>query len=386
MNFVSFKKGKLLYLYFFQKIDKMLEITRPTLLLKKAIAKENLQRMLATAKHNDVELIPHFKTHQSAAVGEWFREAGVKSITVTSVKMANYFASHGWKDISIAFPVNPLEIEGINSLTTRVDLKIFLNSTEAAKLLIEGLKHETSFYVEVNVGDDRSGLEFNSLSAISEILEATKNSVLKFLGFYTHAGQTYGASSRKDLEAIHDSTLEKLSSLKSHFKEEYPGLKISLGDTPSCSLLNNFKGIDSIHPGNFIYYDLVQHQIGSNSIEEIAICLAVPVVSIHPEREEVIVHSGWVHQGKDSLTDLGGQTHYGLVVRLKDNGWSAPIPKARVVKLSQEHGVLKMSSDMIKEIKIGDILGILPVHACATAVMMGEAYTLEGEQIEMMPQ
>ena len=341
--------------------------------------------MATKAKNNGLRLIPHFKTHQSAAVGDLFREAGVAGITVTSVKMARYFAAHGWKDITIAFPVNVLEAEEINGLAEKVDLKIFLNSKEAAMRLKEQLKFPLKYYVEVDVGDHRSGVDSARLSEISEIMKVTGKTELTFYGFYTHAGHTYNATSPAEVEEISRSFQEKLLTLKGHFKEDFPDLKLALGDTPSCSIMEDLEGIDSIHPGNFVYYDLVQNRIGANSLSEIAICLAVPVVAVHPERQEVVVHSGWVHQGKDALTEEDGTTHFGLVVKIKDGKWSAAIPGARVTKLSQEHGVISLPEDLINEVKIGDVLGILPVHACATAVMMGEVWTTEGEKLEMMP-
>ena len=341
--------------------------------------------MAAKAKKNDLRLIPHFKTHQSAGVGEWFKEEGVTGITVTSVKMARYFAAHGWNDITIAFPVNVLEAEEIDELAGKVDLKIFLNNKESAMRLKEQLKFPLKYYIEVDVGDHRSGVDPVRLSEISEIMKVTEKTELTFYGFYTHAGHTYNATSPGEVQEISRSFREKLLILKGHFKEDFPDLKLSLGDTPSCSIMEDLEGVDSIHPGNFVYYDLVQNRIGANSLSEIAICLAVPVVSIHPERREVVVHSGWVHQGKDALTEEDGSIHFGLVVKIAERKWSAAIPGARVTKLSQEHGVITLPEDLMNEVKVGDVLGILPVHACATAVMMGEVWTTEGEKLEMMP-
>lgn len=363
----------------------MIKIIRPTLLLHGPTCKANIRKMAEKAEKNKVQLIPHFKTHQSARVGEWFREVGVTAITVTSVKMAHYFAAVGWKDIFIAFPVNVLEAEQLNELAAKVDLKILVNSGETVKILMEQLKNRVKFYIEIDTGDHRSGLNPKDFSQISEILSLTQDSNLKFLGFYTHPGHTYGAASAQEVKEISGEVLEILRSLKSRFSKTFPHLKIGLGDTPSCSIMEDLEGIDSIHPGNFVYYDLVQNQIGANSLSEIAICLVVPVVSIHPERQEVIVHSGWVHQGKDALTEEDGTTHYGLVVKITDGKWSAAVPGGRVIKLSQEHGVIRLPEDLIKEVKVGDVLGILPVHACATAVMMGEVWTTEGEKLEMMP-
>ena len=363
----------------------MLEIHRPTLLLNRNICERNITRMVKKSNKHKVQLIPHFKTHQSAKVGEWFREAGVTAITVTSVKMAEYFAQNGWKDITIAFPVNILEVEEINALAAQVSLKIFVNSEATVLALKKHLKTDVKFYIEIDTGDGRSGVAADDYIKITNILEATRNSRLQFYGFYTHPGHTYDATSPEEVKEISVGVLKKLKVLKLHFKEEFPNLKIGLGDTPSCSLAEDFEGVDSIHPGNFVFYDLVQQNIGANSFEDIAICLAVPVVAVHPERNVAIVHSGWVHQGKDSLTDTADNVHYGLVVELQQNGWSAPIAGAKVSKLSQEHGVLNLPVTMIRQLKVGDVLGVLPIHACATAVMMGELYTLEGERLEMMP-
>lgn len=363
----------------------MLQITRPTLLLHEETCRANIRRMAKKARKHQVQLIPHFKTHQSARVGEWFRDAGVIAITVTSVKMAKYFAEQGWKEIFIAFPANVLQIEELNSLAAQVRLSVLINSPETAVILKQNLENVTGFYIEIDVGDKRSGVEAGNFSEIKRIIHPTRDSRLEFKGFYTHPGHTYSAASPQEVGKISAEVLEKLRALKRYFIKEFPALKIGMGDTPSCSIVKDFSGVDSVHPGNFVYYDLVQQSIGANNYEDIAVCLAVPVVAVHPERQEVIVHSGWVHQGKDSLTDAAGNQHYGMVVQLTEGKWSDPIPGAQVSKISQEHGVLSLPDWMIAKIKIGDVLGILPVHACATAVMMGEVWTTEGEKIEMMP-
>jgi D-serine deaminase-like pyridoxal phosphate-dependent protein len=90
-------------------MNNKLAIQKPTLLLSRQRAMANIEKMAQKALHSGVRFRPHFKTHQSAQVGEWFREFGVEAITVSSVEMALYFAQHGWRDITIAFPVNLLD-------------------------------------------------------------------------------------------------------------------------------------------------------------------------------------------------------------------------------------------------------------------------------------
>ena len=82
------------------------QIDQPTLVVDEMITRRNIERMVTRAHKNNVSFRPHFKTHQSAEVGEWFREKGVNKITVSSVEMAEYFALHGWQDITIAFSIN----------------------------------------------------------------------------------------------------------------------------------------------------------------------------------------------------------------------------------------------------------------------------------------
>ena len=171
--------------------------------------------------------------------------------------------------------------------------------------------------------------------------------------------------------------------LEEVYKAKYPNLKISIGDTPGASLVSDFSNIDSLRPGNFVYYDLVMHRIGACQLSDIAICLAAPIVEIHPEEARLVVHAGWVQLGKDSLPDEELGQFFGYAVPLTENGWQTE-PIGKVISVSQEHGIIKLEPGYVAKFKVGGLIGILPVHACATAQMMGEAYTLEGEFIEMM--
>jgi D-serine deaminase-like pyridoxal phosphate-dependent protein len=87
-------------------------ITKPTLLLDSEICKRNIRTMQEKAESHHLELRPHFKTHQSLEIGRWFKAQGTSKITVSSIEMALYFSKE-WDDITIAFPVNHLEIDSI---------------------------------------------------------------------------------------------------------------------------------------------------------------------------------------------------------------------------------------------------------------------------------
>ncbi|MCK5222536.1 MAG: alanine racemase, partial [Candidatus Aminicenantes bacterium] len=69
-----------------------MDIIEPTLILDSAKCRKNIRSMLKKAAESEASFRPHFKTHNSREIGRWFREEGVDKITVSSVKMAGYFA------------------------------------------------------------------------------------------------------------------------------------------------------------------------------------------------------------------------------------------------------------------------------------------------------
>jgi D-serine deaminase-like pyridoxal phosphate-dependent protein len=341
--------------------------------------------MVRKASESKVVIRPHFKTHQSAEIGEWFREAGVNKITVSSVTIAEYFAQAGWKDILIAFPLNILEIEKINSLAREINLSILIESTETAEFLVENITSKVTLNIKIDTGNNRTGIWWEDTDQISAVIDLVKKSpLLQFAGFVAHAGHTYHAQHTDEIVQIYNDTLKKLSHLKAEFSTGDINPIISVGDTPSCSIINDFTGIDEIRPGNFVFYDLMQYKLGSCSLKDIAVVLACPVVAKHPERNEIVIYGGAIHLSKDSITDSNGSRIFGMAVKLLEEGWSEPLPETFVKTLSQEHGIISTTKDILSGIKPGDVIGILPIHSCLTAHQMKNYFTLDGKQITMM--
>ncbi|MBW6460253.1 MAG: alanine racemase, partial [Bacteroidales bacterium] len=161
----------------------------------------------------------------------------------------------------------------------------------------------------------------------------------------------------------------------------FPELLISIGDTPSCSLVEDFSGVDEIRPGNFVFYDLMQYSLGACTLEQVSVALACPVVGKYPHRNEIVIHGGAIHFSKDFLYKSSGERIYGYVVKIGDKEWSKPVPGAYLSSLSQEHGIVRANREFIDEIRLGDVVGVLPVHSCLTANLMKAYLTLDGEAI-----
>ena len=357
------------------------KIKKPALLINEYICRQIIRKMAAKAKASGVIFRPHFKPHQSVTVSRWFREENVSSITVSSVTMAKHFANNGWNDITIAFPVNIRELGEVRKLSQKARINLLVSSYEQAQILFKKVKFDSTIFIKIDTGYKRSGIEWNEKAEVMRIAdELMKSRYIRFMELLPHSGHTYKASSSDEIIDIYDDTLNKISSFRSLFSST--GISLSMGDTPSCSLVYNFKGYDEIRPGNFVFYDLTQTQPGSCKPDQIAVALACPVVQKSQRRKEIIIYGGDVHFSKESLSLPDGRTVYGEAVILDHNGWFFPAERNFVKSLSQEHGIISASDELMNKTEIGGLLGIIPVHSCLTADLMRQYHAFDNRIIK----
>jgi D-serine deaminase-like pyridoxal phosphate-dependent protein len=364
----------------------MLAVSRPTAILDKKKVIANIRRMTEKAKQHGLRFRPHFKTHQSVEVGEWYRAEGVQCITVSSVTMAQYFACHGWKDITIAFPLNIAEMDAVNRLASEITLNVIVENRETAVLLSEKVKSPLRVWIKIDVGYHRAGVA-PSDTALLEFIAGTVSSFpgITLAGILAHAGHSYKVKGKEAVLAIHHEQQEIMGRVMDFLLGKgYSSLDVSVGDTPTCSLADDFKGITEIRCGNFVFYDMMQVGIGSCTPGQVGIAVACPVVSKHPERGELLIYGGGVHLSKDYLLNPDGSKYFGAVARLTGEGWGSPLETSWVSSLSQEHGIIRAERELLETVRVGDALAILPVHSCLACDLLKEYRTPEGKIIEMM--
>jgi D-serine deaminase-like pyridoxal phosphate-dependent protein len=356
----------------------MLKITRPTLLLDEARARANIWRMADKAGRAGAHFRPHFKTHQSLAVGGWFRECGVRMITVSSVRMARYFSA-SWQDITIAIPFNIHEAGRVNALPADCAINLCVMDADTVRKLGAVLLREVGVYIKVDVGYGRTGL-LEDDPRLEDILGALDGSgKMSFRGFLGHAGHSYYAKSRAEISAIDTEARRVMRRLRKRYRNRYPAMRTSLGDTPCCSVADDLSGVSEWRPGNFVFYDLTQHLLGACALEDIAVAMACPVIAKHADR--LVIHGGGVHFSKDSLIGDEGRAEYGWVVEQVGDGWGTPIEGLKITSLSQEHGIITGPAEVLGRYSVGDFVRVLPVHSCMTAAAMKRYRTLDGRII-----
>ncbi|MFY0688107.1 MAG: alanine racemase [Cyclobacteriaceae bacterium] len=355
-----------------------MEITRPTVIIDEQKAKGNINRMAKKVRKEGLTFRPHFKTHQSCDVGKWYKDEGVSKCAVSSLTMADYFATHGWKDITVAFPFNLRELETANALAEKIQLNVLVESEVTLDFLKNEMSYPIGYFVKIDVGYGRTGLALDQSEMIQRLVDGNSD-LVRFKGMLAHAGHTYACRSKQEILSVHNASLLTLQKCINEISQS--GI-VSYGDTPSCSVAYDFGGVDEVRCGNFIYYDLTQAAIGSCKVSDIAVTLACPIVAKHENRNELVIYGGGVHLSKDKL-ERNGQPYYGQVVTYHNNGWNI-VEGAYVSKLSQEHGIISLQPSTIDAFDIGGVIGILPVHSCLMIDLCSNLMTLSGQEIKKL--
>ena len=338
-------------------------VSAPTVLVDQRKAVANIATMQATAAAAQVALRPHFKTHQSVTLGHWFGAPETTAIAVSSITMAERFATAGWRDILIAIPLNPGALRQYQQLAQQLRLGLTIEHEDALET-IAALQAPVDVYLELDAGYGRTGLAVRQAARIDALLHrASTLANVRQLGLLLHAGNSYSSRGERAIAEVHQQSLSALEQLLSRLSFPYQQLRISVGDTPTCSRMRDFPGANEIRPGNYVFYDLMQQQIGACNWSQVALAVACPVIGRYPERGDVVVHGGAVHFSKDFVL-IDGKPVYGQVMQTSLEDWTEPLANAQLVGLSQEHGKVRLSAEQIAQLRLGDVLVIVPAHSC----------------------
>lgn len=352
-------------------------LSRPIAVVFEQRCRKNITVMAEKAGVAGCRFHPHFKTHQSTVIGNWFKDAGINSITVSSVEMAGYFADNGWNEITIAFPFFPGQMQSINQLGEKCRIRLFVTDPETVSLLNEQIRHPADILIEIDAGYGRSGVTAGNMTMIADIVNALEQSeMLSFAGFYIHDGATYQAGS---FGKIKETAQRDFNAFKK-LSQKYPGSVFCMGDTPSCSILKDFGPVTELSPGNFIFYDLMQVQIGSCSINDVALLVKAPVAQVKQQADQIIVHCGAAHLSKDFITE-NGRPVYGKPVYFDEEDNIQFIPGSVVTSLSQEHGTVSGAKNILPHINADGSIWICPVHSCLTANLFEVYHTADHKTI-----
>ncbi|HEX6124307.1 MAG TPA: alanine racemase [Pyrinomonadaceae bacterium] len=363
----------------------MQELRTPALVLDIARVRRNAARMSDVARRNNVRLRPHIKTHKCIEVARLQTEGHDGAITVSTLAEAREFAKHGFADITYAVPIERGKFEdAVEIVKTGVKLNLLTDDVATVKALDEATaKAGIAFdvFVKIDCGTHRVGVEPDSEEAVTipRLLSDAAN--LNFAGILTHAGHSYNAGSKEEIMDVARHERDSMVELATRIGRRGIAVStVSVGSTPTMSLVDHLDGIDEIRPGNYIFFDNFQATLGSCSLEDTALTVLAAVIHKSTTRRRLVVDAGAIALSKDrGPVGLDPSCGYGRVLDVegKETGMS-------VTGMSQEHGEIEaVDSAVFDRLKVGDRVRILANHSCLTAAQHSHYNVMEnGEMID----
>ena len=364
-------------------MNELAEVNTPSLVLDLARVRRNAVRMAARVEKFGARLRPHIKTHKCAEVARIQTEGAGGAITVSTLAEARWFVERGFTDVTYAVPIEPGKFAAAVELSKRCErLALLTDDVETPALLDEAARRggvTLDLFLKVDCGYHRCGVEPNAPAAfeIPRRIASARN--LRFAGILTHAGHSYNAPTREEVLTVARRERDVMVEFAAALRAE--GIEVpvvSVGSTPTMSVVDHLEGVDEARPGNYIFYDAVQATLGSCALDDCALTVVASVVHRSREHGKVVVDAGGIALSKDR----GAVGHepscgYGRVLDLEGNELGLVVDS-----VSQEHGAINVADEKLFDtLHVGARLRVLANHSCMTAAQHPFYHVLEGGRI-----
>jgi D-serine deaminase-like pyridoxal phosphate-dependent protein len=326
--------------------------------------------MQERARKAGVKLRPHAKTHKSPEVARLQLSAGANGLTLAKTSEAEVFASLGFDDIFLGYPVYGADkARRLLALFDRIRLAVGVDSVEGAKSLsdvFQAAGRKLPVRLKIDCGYHRVGVSPERAVEIARRIADLPG--LAFEGVFTHGGQGYSGRTPEEVaEAGHVEGRVVADSADAIRAAGLPVEEVSLGSTPTVRSALSERGVTECRPGTYVYNDLSQATLGSCALDDCAMTILATVVSV-PAADRAVLDSGSKTLSTDPLRPAGGG-HGAILGR-----------KSRIARLSEEHGVIEVLPG--ETFRVGERVRVLPNHACIVSNLHDRLVAVRDGRVE----
>jgi D-serine deaminase-like pyridoxal phosphate-dependent protein len=354
------------------------DLRTPAVLIDKAKALRNLDRMQAEADARGMRLRPHTKTHKSPLVARWQIDRGAVGICCAKLGEAEVFADAGFTDIRLPYPLNPSNADRVIALLDRTRLSFIVDHPAVAAQWSECMTRagtQVDVLVKIDVGFHRCGIDPDAREALATIKSMASLPGLRFRGLLSHAGQAYHAHSEDELRKMAEAEAQTMGDLAERCRKNgVPVDEVSAGATPPARFSIEQKAFTEYRPGNYVYFDRTQVALGAATLDDCALTVLATVVS-KPACDRVILDSGSKTLTNDGARGFSPAPGFGVVVGHEN---------LLIERLSEEHATVKVL-DGSTTLEPGDRVRIIPNHSCVVSNLVDQAWLVNGDRVEALP-
>lgn len=355
------------------------ELDTPGLVLDRSRLIKNLARMAATVMARGVRFRPHLKTAKCVEVAR-LATGTTGPITVSTLREAEYFFSHGYGDMLYAVGMAPGKIARASRLLRAgARLVTLVDNVATAQAVSSATGAGVPFRVliEIDSGEHRSGVQ----PAAAQILPIAQALGPAFAGISTFAGHSYGARSTEEIAAVARIEADAARSAVALLATE--GFRcdiVSVGSSPTALSSVDLTGITEIRAGVYMFWDLFHVGLGTCTIGDLAVSVLAEIIGRPESRAEFLIDAGALALSMDISTSAlppGKQTGYGLVCDVD----GCLLPNLKVARVWQEHGLIVSTAPLpAAEFPVGSRVRILPNHVCPTASAHDRYHVVDGDR------
>lgn len=361
------------------------DLPTPALILDRRRLQANADRMRERTRQLGVTLRPHVKTSKSIEVLHALSGGQHLPITVSTLAEARYFFERGVCDILYAVGIAPVKLPQVAELLNAGSrLRVILDSLDAADAVqafgsSEGLLIDV--LIEVDTDGRRGGVPPGDELLIEIGRRLNHGAGARLAGVMTHAGGSYSARTIGEFEDIAE--LERAGAVAAAERLRASGLAVgivSVGSTPTVHYARTLEGVTEARVGVYAFGDLVQVQLGTCGMADIAISVLASVIGHNRSRGRVLIDAGFLALSRDRGTaDFPIDWGYGAVC---DAASGEVIGDVRVESTNQEHGIVTMRRGELdwSRFPIGGRVRILPNHSCATAAAYERYFVTDSDE------
>lgn len=346
------------------------DLPTPSVLVDLDVLESNVRGMQARAREAGLKLRPHAKTHKSPEVGRLQLAAGAAGLTLAKTSEAEVFASLGFEDIFLGYPIYGADkARRLLALADRIRLAVGVDSEAGARSLgdvFHAAGRRLPVRLKIDCGYHRVGVAPEQAVAMAQRIASLPG--LSFAGVFTHGGQGYAGRTPEEVaEAGHLEGRVVAAAAEAIRSSGLPVGEVSLGSTPTARAGMSERGVTETRPGTYVYNDFSQVQLGSCRLEDCAMTIVATVVSA-PAPDRAVVDAGSKTLSNDPLKPEG-PGHGAILGR-----------RSRLARLSEEHGVIAVEPG--ESFAVGERVRILPNHACIVSNLHDRLVAVRGGRVE----
>jgi len=347
------------------------EISTPGIVIELQQVEKNLKELVMNNEKYGIHVRPHIKPHKSVFLAKLQLELGCVGITCAKISEAEVMATHGIKDILIAFPlIGKDKMDRLGKLLDNAYITTIVNSEEGARQLSNlGKKKGTCIrtLIELDGGTNRGGVKpYEPAVEFAKRLKDFQG--IEIVGIMYYGGQIYTQKTLEGFHSIARKEHDEIIVTAGMLKKVGCNMEIlSGGNSYSARCSKELEGITEVRAGNSIFNDCLTLTTGFATVEQCALRVVSTIVSIVDENH-AIIDAG----SKTLTTDLcANRPGYGYVIDR---------PDITITNLNEEHGFIETSIKL--GLNIGDKITIIPNHACVLPNLADIMYGMKNGILE----